>query len=446
MEYQVAIIGGGPAGYTAAEAAGKAGMSVILFEKEKLGGVCLNEGCIPTKTLLYSAKIADHSREGAKFGVKIGEVEIELPKLIARKSKVVRKLALGIKAKLEAVGVIIVNGEATIVDSKTVECNDQRYSCEKLIIAAGSKPFIPPISGIDNIDFWTNKEALENKEIPQSMIIIGGGVIGMEFASFFNSLGTETTVIEMMDEILGPIDNELSALLRTEYTKRGVKFILSAKVCKMDKNGDDIEVTYTLDGEQRVISANRVMISVGRKAIMDIPGIDSLNLKVDNRGAIIVDKYMQTSSEGVYACGDINGRSMLAHTAVREAEVAVAHILGKEDEMSYNAIPSVVYTNPELSSIGKSEEELIKGGIDYKAIKLPMAYSGRFVAENEGLNGMCKLLIDSNNNILGIHILGNPSSEFIVVANIAIEQGMKLDELKRYIFPHPTVSEILREL
>lgn len=446
MEYQIAIIGGGPAGYTAAEAAGKAGKSVVLFEKDKLGGVCLNEGCIPTKTLLCSAKIADHAKEGGRFGVKVGDVGIDLPKVIARKSKVVRKLGLGIKAKLEAVGVKIVTGEASIKDSNSIICNEETYTCENMIICAGSHTFIPPIPGIEDVDYWTHKEALDNKDVPLSLIIIGGGVIGMEFASFFNSLGTNVTVVEMMSEILGPVDNELSALLRAEYAKKGVKFILSAKVCKLAKDGDDTIVTYQLDGEDNQISASKVMISVGRHPSMNIQGIEVLKLDTDKRGTVVVDEKMQTSCKGVYACGDINGHSMLAHTAVREAEVAVANILGKNDAMDYKAIPSVVYTNPEVSAVGKSEEELIKEGKEYKAIKLPMTYSGRFVAENEGLNGMCKVLVDDDEKILGIHILGNSSSEFIIAADIAIQQGMHLDDLKRYVFPHPTVSEILREI
>lgn len=445
MKYQVAIIGGGPAGYTAAEAAGKAGMSVVLFEKDKLGGVCLNEGCIPTKTLLCSAKIADHSKEGNKFGVKVGDVDIDLPKVIARKGKVVRKLGLGIKAKMEGVGVTIVTGEAKINDAHSICCNDEVYECDNIIICTGSKTFIPPIDGIENVEYWTHKEALENKEPLRSLIIIGGGVIGMEFASFFNSLGTDVTVIEMLDEILGPIDNEISSLLRAEYTKKGVKFILSAKVTKLANEVDGISVTYKIDGEERQLSANKVMMSVGRRPSVDLLGLDFLNLNVDRRGTIIVDEHLETSCKGIYACGDINGRSMLAHTAVREAEVAVANIIGKQDRMNYDAIPSVVYTNPEVSCVGKSEEELVIDGVEYKTFKLPMSYSGRFVAENEGLNGMCKLLTDDDDKIIGVHILGNSSSEFIIAANIAIEQGMHLEDFKRFVFPHPTVSEILRE-
>ena len=216
MKYQVAIIGGGPAGYTAAEAAGKAGLSVVLFEKQSLGGVCLNEGCIPTKTLLYSAKTYDAARHASKYAVTVSEASFDLSKIIARKQKVVRKLVLGVKGKLTAHGVNIVQGEATIINKNTVQCSGETYECENLILCTGSETFIPPIPGVDTVPFWTHRDALDNKELPASLAIIGGGVIGIEFASFFNSLGVQVTVIEMLDEILGGMDKELSALLRAE--------------------------------------------------------------------------------------------------------------------------------------------------------------------------------------------------------------------------------------
>lgn len=205
MKYQIAIIGGGPAGYTAAEAAGKAGLSVVLFEKRSLGGVCLNEGCIPTKTLLYSAKVYDYAKHASKYAVNVPEASFDLGKIVARKSKVVRKLVLGIKAKLTAHQVNIVTGEATIVDKNTIQCGGETYECENLLLCTGSETFIPPIPGVENVDYWTHRDALDNKEVPASLTIVGGGVIGMEFASFFTSLGVQVTVVEMLDEILGVI-------------------------------------------------------------------------------------------------------------------------------------------------------------------------------------------------------------------------------------------------
>ncbi|MBE6287239.1 MAG: dihydrolipoyl dehydrogenase [Mediterranea massiliensis] len=445
MNYQVAIIGGGPAGYSAAEAAGKAGLKVVLFEKQNLGGVCLNEGCIPTKTLLYSAKTLDSARQAQKYAVKVNEAEANLPKIIARKQKVVRKLVLGVKSKLTSVGVTIINGEATVIDKNHIKCGEEIYSCDNLLLCTGSETFIPPIEGLNEVPYWTHRDALDCKECPSSLIIVGGGVIGMEFASFYNSLGTEVTVIEMMDEILGGMDKELSAMLRADYAKRGVKFLLNTKVVSTKVEEEQITVSYEKNNEMETIQAAKLLLSVGRKPMLTGWGLENLMLEQTERGNIRVDNKMQTSLPGVYACGDLTGFSLLAHTAVREAEVAIHHILGKEDQMEYRAIPGIVYTNPEIAGIGATEEDLNRKGINYKVNKLPMAFSGRFVAENEGVNGVCKLLLSEENTILGAHLLGNPASEIIMLAGMAIETKLTVEAWKRMVFPHPTVSEIFKE-
>ncbi|WP_296188203.1 dihydrolipoyl dehydrogenase [uncultured Bacteroides sp.] len=445
MKYQVIIIGGGPAGYTAAEAAGKAGLSVLLFEKQNLGGVCLNEGCIPTKTLLYSAKTYDGAKHASKYAVTVSEASFDLSKIIARKSKVVRKLVLGVKSKLTSNNVTIINGEATILDKNKICCGEEIYECDNLILCTGSETFIPPISGIDTVSYWTHREALDNKELPASLAIVGGGVIGMEFASFFNSLGVKVTVIEMMDEILGGMDKELSALLRADYAKRGITFLLSTKVVSLAQSEEGVLVSYeNADGAGNV-TAEKLLMSVGRRPVTKGFGLENLNLQRTERGSILVNGQMESSLPGVYVCGDLTGFSLLAHTAVREAEVAVHAILGKTDTMSYRAIPGVVYTNPEIAGVGQTEESLIAKGIAYRAVKLPMAYSGRFVAENEGVNGVCKVLLGDDDTILGAHVLGNPASEIITLAGMAIEMKLKAAEWKKIIFPHPTVAEIFRE-
>lgn len=445
MKYQVIIIGGGPAGYTAAEAAGKGGLSVLLIEKNSLGGVCLNEGCIPTKTLLYSAKTYDSAKHASKYAVNIPEVSFDLPKIIARKSKVVRKLVLGVKAKLTANNVTIVSGEAQIIDKNTVRCGEEIYEGENLILCTGSETFIPPIPGVDAVNYWTHRDALDSKELPASLAIVGGGVIGMEFASFFNSLGVQVTVVEMMDEILGGMDKELSALLRAEYTKRGIKFLLSTRVVGLSQTEEGAVVSYeNAEGNGGVI-AEKLLMSVGRRPVTKGFGLENLNLEQTERGAIRVNEKMQTSVPDVYVCGDLTGFSLLAHTAVREAEVVVHSILGKEDAMSYRAIPGVVYTNPEIAGVGETEESASTKGINYQVIKLPMAYSGRFVAENEGVNGVCKVLLDEQQRVIGAHVLGNPASEIITLAGTAIELGLTAAQWKKIVFPHPTVGEIFRE-
>lgn len=446
MNYQVIIIGGGPAGYTAAEAAGKAGLSVLLIEKKNVGGVCLNEGCIPTKTLLYSAKTYDSAKHASKYAVTASEVTFDLPKIIARKSKVVRKLVLGVKGKLTAHNVVLVSGEAQIIDSHTVRCGEETYEGENLILCTGSETFIPPIPGVETVCYWTHREALDSKELPASLVVVGGGVIGMEFASFFNSLGVEVTVVEMMDEILGGMDKELSALLRADYAKRGIRFLLSTKVMGLAQTEEGAVVSYENADGAGSVTAEKLLMSVGRRPVTQGFGLENLGLARTERGSILVNEQMQSSVPNVYVCGDLTGFSLLAHTAVREAEVAVETILGKKDAMSYRAIPGVVYTNPEIAGVGQTEESLQAKGIAYRTVKLPMAYSGRFVAENEGVNGVCKVLLsEADETILGAHILGNPASEIITLAGMAIEMKMTAEAWKKFVFPHPTVAEIFRE-
>lgn len=443
--YDLAIIGGGPAGYVAAENAGAKGLNVILFEKRELGGVCLNEGCIPTKTLLYSAKMYDHARNGKKYGITADGVSYEYKKIIDRKTKVIRKLVAGIKMKMEAHNVSVVYGEAFITSGNdeciSVACNNDKYEAKRLLICTGSEAFVPPIPGVENNNaVLTNREILSLTEAPASMVIIGGGVIGMEFASFYNSLGIDVTIIEMLPEILGGMDSEASEMLRNIYAKRGVKFCMQCKVTRIDGN----TVFYTdNNGNELQATGDRILISAGRRPVTKGFGLE--NIAVETERGINVNSAMQTSMPNVYAAGDVTGFSMLAHTASREAEVAVNHMLGIKDSMTYNAIPGIVYTNPEISCIGLSEEQATKEGIKYRTGKLPMTYSGRFVAENEGQIGLCKILIDENNKIIGMHMLGNPSSEFISTAGLAMSNGISAEQFKRAVFPHPTVSEIMKE-
>lgn len=445
MKYDVAIIGGGPAGYTAAELAAKNGLSTVLFEKNALGGVCLNEGCIPTKTLLYSAKTYDNIKHASKYAVSAESPSFDLPKIITRKNKVVKKLTAGIKMKMKENGVEVVSGVAEIQrcdddGTITILCAENEYQAANLLICTGSETVIPPIPGLSETEYWTSREALQAKELPSSLVVIGGGVIGMEFASFFNSMGVEVHVVEMIDKILGPMDRELSEMLQAEYAKRGVKFYLNYKVTAV--NGT--EVSIEKDGETTVLTGEKILLSTGRRPVTKGFGLENLSLEPFRNG-VKVNEYMQTSLPNVYACGDITAFSLLAHTAVSEAEVAIDHILGKSRKMSYKAIPGVVYTNPEISGVGKTEEELQAEGVPYTVKKVPMAFSGRFVAENEMGNGVCKLILSEDGTLIGAHMLGNPSSELIVIAGIAIEKGMKAEEIRSFVFPHPTVGEIIKE-
>jgi dihydrolipoamide dehydrogenase len=442
--YDLGIIGGGPAGYTAAERAGANGLKVIIFERENLGGVCLNEGCIPTKTLLYSAKLIENAKNASKYGVQIEQVNFDFGKIMSRKNKVVRKLVAGVKAKMNHENITHLSAQA-VIRSKTpdgfeLEAGGTSFEVKNLLICTGSENICPPIPGIQPENLWSSREALSTKELPESLIIIGGGVIGMEFAGFFNALGTKVTVIEMMPEILGNMDREISAMLREEYAKKGIVFYLSSKVTKV--NGK--EITFEKDGETSVVVGEQILLSVGRRPVTAGFGLGVLNVDM-HKGGISVNRQMETSEPNVYAAGDVTGFSLLAHTAVREAEVAVNHILGKNDEMSYKAIPGVVYTNPEVAGVGETEDSLREKNTDFHVLKLPMTFSGRFVAENEGGTGLCKIIVGESEQILGVHIIGNPCSEIITTATLAIERNLTVEEWQKSVFPHPTVGEILKE-
>lgn len=448
MKYDVAIIGAGPGGYHAAALASKGGLRTILFEKNKLGGVCLNEGCIPTKALLHSANMLDEMRESKKYGITIeGELLPDFKKIMARKQKIVRKLVAGVKQKMEGAGVEVVEAQAELAGEengliKIAASNGATYYAEKVILATGSESFVPPISGLDGVNYWTSREALDAKELPQHILIVGGGVIGMEFVSVFNSLGCEVSVIEMMPKILGPMDSEISSLLQAEYEKRGVKFYLNTKVIAASNEGLTIELP---DGTEEQLKGDQIMISAGRKSVVGGLGLDSLGI-VAERG-IPTNEYLQTSHSRVYAIGDVNGKSLLAHTAIREGEVAVHHILkGEGDPMSYEAIPGVVYTHPEIAGVGKTEDELKRDGVAYKSLNLAASYAGRFVVESEGGNGLFKMLVDEKSGkILGGHMIGNPASELIIIIGMAITEGLTVEQFKTHIFPHPTVGEIVHE-
>ena len=448
--YDIAIIGGGPGGYVAAEKAGKNGLKAILFEKKDLGGVCLNEGCIPTKTLLYSAKLYDNARKSEKYGVRVEGAELFYKKMSDRKTKVIRKLVAGVGLKMKNAGVEVVKAEAMIEGRSDegairITAGEATYEAKNLLICTGSETFIPPISGLDmsaNEALVTNRELLALKEAPTSLVVIGGGVIGMEFASLYNSIGAEVHIVEMMPEILGAMDGEISAMLRAQYAKKGVHFHLSCKVTRVEGNS----VTFVdAEGVEHTVEGEKILVSVGRRPNTQGYGLETLGVALE-RGGVKVDEQMRTNVEGVYAAGDVTGFSLLAHTASREGEVVINNLCGHPDTMHYNAIPGIVYTNPEVAGVGLTEAQAHQQGLDYECRKLPMAYSGRFVAENEGGEGLCKVVIDrATSRVLGVHMLGNPCSEIIGGACIAIERGMTIDELERVVLPHPTVTEILKE-
>lgn len=449
LVYDLIVIGGGPAGYLGAERAGHAGLSVLLIEKRALGGVCLNEGCIPSKAFLNSAKIADYAKHGTKYGVLAENVKLDHPAVVQRKNKVVKMLVSGVSMKMKKNGVTVVNAEASITgrtpEGFEVKAGDNAYTAKRLLIATGSVPSMPPIPGLldgyKNGFVLTNREILDLTEVPERLVIIGGGVIGLEMASYFNSAGSKVTVVEMLDHIAGPTDREIGAILLRSYKKKGVDFRLSARVTEITNS----EVFFeTAEGRQSV-QADKVLVSIGRRPYTEGLGLEKIGVEVE-KGTVKTDEHLQTNVAGVYAAGDVNGQLMLAHTAYREAEVCVNHMLGKRDLMRYQAIPSVIYTNPEVGSVGETEESAKAKGLDVEIVKLPLSYSGRYLAETTENEGIVKILTDKRyRTIKGVHIIGSYASEIIYGAALMMETEMRVDDVRQVVFPHPTVCEVIKE-
>ena len=452
MTYDLLILGGGPAGFRAAERAGHFGMSAAIFEGKALGGVCLNEGCIPTKTMLYSAKLYDYAKGGAaKYGVTAAEVHLDHEFVVARKDRIVKKLVAGVEMQMRKARADSVRGNGVLAGRNeagefVIEAGGETFAGKNVLIATGSSAAVPPIPGMKEAltagFAVTNREILSMKEIPSKLVVMGAGAIGLEMASYFNSAGSDVTVVEMLDRIGGRLDRDIAALLQRNYTARGVKFLTGSRVqsieagriCGAKSTGDEFE-----------LEADVILIAAGRRPNVQGIGLESLGIELNAHGGIRTDGKMRTNVPGIFAAGDVNGVSMLAHTAYREAETAVNVIRGVDDAMRYDAIPSVIYTNPEAASVGETEETAAEKGLNVRTLKLPLLFSGRYQAENEGGNGIMKLVLDGEKHILGACMLGNPASEIIPAMAVAISRHMTAADLAQTVFPHPTVAEVLRD-
>ena len=505
MKSDVIVLGGGPGGYLAAQRAAENGKSVILIEERSLGGVCLNEGCIPSKTFLNSAKLYDYARGSEAYGVTTTEARLDHQKVIARKDTVVKTLVGGVGTKLKSCGVTIISGKGTLKE-KTSEGilvsveNDSNpeskpysreigsstegdlhsrmnepaakgglYLGEKVIIATGSTPIIPNIpglkEGVASGFVITNREIFDLPEIPEHLAIIGGGVIGLEMASYFASAGSKVTVIEMMDRVAPAFDTDITDTLLKELKKKGITFLLSSQVTNLSDKSVFYKSNFGNSDEKSVknhninrdnseekgaegtfrIQADMVLCSIGRIPVIENIGLENLNIHT-HKGAIVTDDQMNTNVSGIYAVGDVNGKYMLAHTAYREAEVAVNHLLGKKDKMRYDAVPSIIYTYPEVACVGMTEEQAKEEGLEVKSITLSFKYSGRYLAEVDKGNGFCKIIVDTKRDcIVGVHMIGSYVSEMIYGVTHMIEAKTPIRHIKETIFPHPTVCEVIRE-
>jgi dihydrolipoamide dehydrogenase len=446
--YDLIILGGGPAGYRAAEIAGHGGLRTLLIEERRVGGVCLHEGCIPTKTLLHTAHMVRHMAQAQRYGIAGAEAfSIDHAAVVKRKDKIVRILESGIRSALKTAGVDLSDSSGQVLgkdaDGFLVETGQETYAGKRLLLCMGSEAVVPPIPGLmerrERGFVLTSREALSLTEVPRRLVIVGGGVIGLEMADYFSTAGSEVTVVEMLSHIGGDMDFDMHKGLQAVLQKRGVTFHLGCKVSEIH----DGAVTCQGEKESFQIECDSVLICIGRRPRTGDSGLESLELAGDR---IPIDEYGRTAVPGVYAAGDVTGECLLAHTAYRQAEVCVNHMLGIDDRLSYRAIPSVVYTHPEYATVGETEESVREKNIPAKVISLSMRYSGRFVVENEGGDGLCKLVINrKDGRLIGAQCLGDPASEMIFGMALAIENGLTVEQIRRTVFPHPTVSEIFRE-
>lgn len=445
--YDLIIIGGGPAGYHSALKAAESGLKTCVVEKERLGGVCLNSGCIPSKTLLYSSSLYYKACNSGFAGVSTQGAELSMEDLQVRKDEVISKLRKGIESLFKKRGIEIINAEACIKGRNnkvfTVNAGKKELSSERLLVCTGSSPFVPQIPGIEDSCVISSREALSIDYIPDSISVIGGGIIGLELATFFNEAGSDVTVIEVMPKIGSGMDQDTGKLLMGEMKKKGVKFLLETEVKSIQKR--DIKVFSKKKGELSVDSSV-VLVTTGRRPYIQDIGLENLGFDL-SKGYIETDKYCKTSADNVWAAGDINGKSMLAHTAYMEAEICIQNILGKRSATEYDSVPSVIYTHPEAAWAGLTQKEAEERGFETEVRKSPMGSNGRFLAETGKNRGICKLVSEKGSGrILGIHIAGPYASEMIWGVSYILANKGSLSDLERCVFPHPTVSEAIKAL
>ncbi|MDP2945714.1 MAG: dihydrolipoyl dehydrogenase [Atribacterota bacterium] len=448
-EIDVAIIGGGPGGYVAAIKAAHLGLKALLVEKDKLGGVCLNWGCIPTKALVSTAELLNNLQRAGEFGIQVKDYSFDFPAIMKRKDMITQRLSSGVGQLMKANQVRVVRGDGQIIEPGTVEVTDiagekEIIKTKNIIIATGSKVIRLPIPGIDSEGVITSDEALSLSELPSRMLIIGGGVVGIEFAGIFKALGVEVTVVEMLPRILLPIDEEIARRLTQLLKRKGIEILTDCKVREIKKNNQNLEVLISTNNGEKKLETEKVLLAVGR--VPDLGNIDAQGLGIElDKGAIKVDKKMRTNIPGIYAVGDVVGKIMLAHVASREGIVAVENISGKEVLMDYKVVPNCVFSMPEVASVGLTEEEARKENDNIKVSKFPFMANGKALGMGEA-EGLVKIIADADTSeLLGFHILGAHASDLIAEGTLALSMEATAFEIVNTIHAHPTLAEAIAE-
>ena len=442
----VAIIGGGPGGYVAALRAAQLGAKTVLIEKNKVGGVCLNEGCIPTKALLHTASVMKTVREARTFGVKVGKPRLDWATAQARKQKVVDQLVGGVQMLLERAGVEVIKGQARFTSPYALEVDSAGpVEGEKFIIATGSSSITLPIPGLEGPDVLDSSGALALAELPQSILVIGGGAIGVEFASLFNALGVKVCLVEMLSRLLPGLDHDLGGALEWIFSERGIEVHTSAKVTAVEKSTAGLVAKVaTADGE-REIETQKILSAAGRRPNVEELGLEAAGVRYDRKGAIAVDERMCTNVPHIYAAGDVLGKAMLAHVAFHEGKVAAENALGRESHMSYKAVPNCIFTDPEIASVGLSEEEARQKGYEVRVGRFPFNGNGKALIEGHA-EGFVKVVSEARyGEILGLHVVGPHASDLILEGGLALTLEATVAEIEHTIHPHPTLGEAIAE-
>lgn len=445
MSRRLIIVGGGPGGYVTAIRGAQLGAEVELVESDSLGGTCLNVGCIPTKAILHTADLYDAVKNGASIGLLTDNVRVDWKTVMDRKAVVVKKLVGGVDGLLRANKVKVHHGKGVLLDEKTVNLsNGESLHGDAMILATGSEPVKLKFPGADLPGVIDSTQALSLEKIPESMIIIGGGVIGVELAAAFSAFGCKVTIVEMLPEILPPIDKEITAQVKQQMTKKGIKIMTGARLTAVAEKDSRLCAKIAIGEKMEELSAEFVLVAVGRKARTENIGLEKLGIETE-RGKIKVDNHFRTNVEGIYAIGDCNGKMMLAHAASSQGVAAVEYIMGYPGMYNDRTVPSCIYTQPEISAVGLTEEQVKAQGLAYKVGRFSLAGNGKAIIECNGI-GMIKIIAgEKYGEILGVHMFGPRTTDMIAEAALAIRLEATVDEFVTTVHAHPTVSEAVAE-
>ncbi len=444
----ITIIGGGTGGYVAAIRAAQLGAKVNLIEKDSIGGTCLNWGCIPTKALVYSSEKYSEMQNARRFGIEVSDIKLNMKRVVQNKEKIVKQLVSGVQFLLKKHDVNVIEGTASLKDKNTVSVKKdegvKEIDTDYIIIATGSKVKKAPIKGVDQDGILTSKEILDLSELPDSLAIIGGGIIGMEFAFIFSNFGVNVKVIEYLDNILPGLDEDIVSEISSIARREKIDITTGAEVKEISKNEEEYTINYDKGGKQNEFNAEKVLVATGREASFGGIDLDKLGIEKE-KNSIKVDEHLKTSVDNIYAVGDVTGKILLAHVASHQGIVAVENILEEEKEMNYDVVPNAIFTKPEIATVGITEKEAKKRGIDYKVGKFPFRANGKVKTMNKR-KGFIKIIIrEDNHKILGCSIIGVHATDLIHELTLAINKDMKVEDLIETIHAHPTTSEVNHE-